>query len=94
MKIYLKLDGDIVRDVIAYPYSGYVPGETESFPDGFLGGWYRWQNGFVFDQTLYDAVNAPQPEEPDPDAPEQPAEDTDYKAYYEAVSAALEGVEE
>ena len=81
MTIYLRLDGDIVQDVISYPHSGYVEGETDSFPEGFMSGWYRWQDGFVFDQELYDAAQSGG----------EPEQEPDYEAYYKAMSAEIGG---
>ena len=47
MKYYLQLDQDgIIRDVITYPYDGYIEVEIDGpLPAGINGGWYRWENG-------------------------------------------------
>lgn len=65
-KWYLKLDGDIVRDIIEYPYGTYVEVELPEeyvLPTGILGGYYRWDGAsFVFDQDLknqFDEENKP-----------------------------------
>ena len=83
MKIYLLLEPEnIVRDVITYPHAGYeATGDVTEFPEGFMSGWYRWQDGFVFDQALYDAAQSG----------EEPEQEPDYEAYYKAVSAEIGG---
>ncbi|WFR64317.1 hypothetical protein P9222_09160 [Paenibacillus amylolyticus] len=55
-KFYLQLDGDIIRDVITYPYNGYTEVTTESdlLPIGVNAGYYRWQGSFQLDQALKD----------------------------------------
>ncbi|MEC0241975.1 hypothetical protein P4H66_19415 [Paenibacillus dokdonensis] len=62
MKIFfIKLDTDIVRDVIDYAHEGYtevsIPEDVPT-PPGLLGGFYRW-NGteFIYDQSLKDEIN-------------------------------------
>lgn len=41
---YISLDADnIIRDVISFPYGGYIPVELPSpLPIGINGGWFRW----------------------------------------------------
>ncbi|UPK45775.1 hypothetical protein [Paenibacillus pabuli] len=59
MKFYIKLDGDIIRDIIEYPYQGYQEVEIPTpLPIGINGGYYRWQDGqAVLDQALKDEVD-------------------------------------
>ncbi|SLJ92658.1 MULTISPECIES: hypothetical protein [unclassified Paenibacillus] len=65
MKFYFQLDGDIIRDVITYPYDGYTEVElgTMHLPAGINAGYYRLQDGVpVLDQALKDeADNASRP---------------------------------
>lgn len=56
MTFYIKLDGDIIVDILEYQYAEYIPVELElPLPVGFYGGWYRWDGStYHFDQELYD----------------------------------------
>jgi hypothetical protein len=56
MTFYIKLNGDIIVDIIEYPYADYIPAEIElPLPVGIHGGWYRWDGStYHFDQALYD----------------------------------------
>lgn len=56
---YLLLSGDIIRDIITYPYDGYVETELEfPLPVGINAGYYRLQDGVpVLDQALKDEVD-------------------------------------
>lgn len=54
-KFYFQLDGDIIRDVITYPYDGYTEVELDTtyLPAGINAGYYRLEDGVpVLDQTL------------------------------------------
>ena len=55
MTFYLKLDGDIIVDILEFQYSDYIPAELElPLPAGIYGGWYRWDgSAYHFDQQLY-----------------------------------------
>jgi hypothetical protein len=57
---YIKLDGDIIVDILEYQYADYIAVELElPLPVGFYGGWYRWSGTtYYFDQQLYDAAMA------------------------------------
>ncbi|OMF00292.1 hypothetical protein BK124_11595 [Paenibacillus amylolyticus] len=54
MKFYIKLDGDIIRDIIEYEYVGYTEVDIPTpLPIGINAGYYRWQNGTaVLDESL------------------------------------------
>jgi hypothetical protein len=56
MTFYLKLDGDIIVDILEFQYADYIPVELElPLPAGIYGGWYRWDgSAYHFDQDLYD----------------------------------------
>lgn len=59
MRMYIQIDSDgYVRDAIEYAYGDYAPVEvTLPLPDGAIGGWYKWEDGFVFDQQKYDELH-------------------------------------
>ncbi|WP_339321368.1 hypothetical protein [Paenibacillus sp. FSL W8-0194] len=60
-KWYLKLQGDIVKDVIEFPYEGYTEielGDGRYLPDNILGRYYRWDGtDFVFDAELKNEID-------------------------------------
>jgi hypothetical protein len=71
---YIKLRGDIIYDILEYPYMDYFPATIAGvLPSGLHGGWYRW-NGvtYVFDQVLYDAAMKEIEEEENPTDPNNP----------------------
>ncbi|WP_340018279.1 hypothetical protein [Paenibacillus sp. FSL H3-0457] len=54
MKFYIKLDGNIIRDIIEYEYEDYQEVEIPTpLPIGINVGYYRWQDGkAVLDESL------------------------------------------
>lgn len=59
-KFYFKLDNDIIRDVIEFPYQGYTEVEVNLvyLPVGVNAGYYRLQDGLpVLDQALKDEAD-------------------------------------
>ena len=45
-------------DAIEYGHEGYMVVEVDlPLPIGCIGGWYKWENGFVFDQQKHDELN-------------------------------------
>jgi hypothetical protein len=56
MTFYIKLDGDIIVDILEFQYADYIQVELElPLPVGINGGWYRWDGtAYRFDQDLYD----------------------------------------
>lgn len=57
---YLQLDGNIIRDVITYPYDGYTEVELDTtyLPAGINAGYYRLEDGVpVLDQALKDEAD-------------------------------------
>ena len=54
-------DGNVVTDLITYPYKDYKEVEVDpnGIPENHLAGWWHWDNGWVFDQELYDQLYVP-----------------------------------
>ncbi len=64
-KYYLKLDGDIIIDVIEYEYEGYIEVElpVTQFPAGINSGFYRWKGeSYIIDEALKTAIDNAQKE--------------------------------
>jgi hypothetical protein len=57
---YIKLNGDIIVDILEYAYPEFIEVQLElPLPSGFYGGWYRWDGtDYHFDQSLYDESNS------------------------------------